>query len=303
MDHRPTRMRNVPERSMEQHFDEQRPRLRALALRMLGSGSDADDAVQESWIRASAVDVASIENPAGWLTTVTARVCLNMLRARRARLEDPAATLPELGGAGRVTADGDPVHEVVLADAVGMALLVVLDTLSPTERVAFVLHDMFGVPFAEIAPIVGRSEDTTRQLASRARRRVQPGTGETVVAISDPDPSRRRQLVDAFFAAARHGSLDALVAVLHPDVVLTAERGLAAEVTVRGAAAVASRAMMFANPRATLVPVVVDDHVAVIVEVAGRVVALMVFVVADDTVLAIETTTDRDRLDAIERTD
>jgi len=287
---------------MEQHFDEQRPRLRALAIRMLGSAADADDALQDTWIRAERVDVASIENPAGWLTTVTARVCLNMLRARRSRHEDPAATLPEHGGVGRATAEGDPDHEAVLADAVGMALLVVLDTLSPAERVAFVLHDMFAVPFEEIGPIVGRSTETTRQLASRARRRVQPGSGVTIVARSDPEPSRRRQLVDAFFAAARFGDLDALVAVLHPDVVLTAERGLTGEVAVRGAVAVASRATMFANPHATLVPVIVDDQVGVIIEVGERVVALMVFVIGDDSVVAIETTTDRARLHAIERT-
>ncbi|MET0580051.1 MAG: sigma-70 family RNA polymerase sigma factor [Ilumatobacteraceae bacterium] len=281
--------------SMEQQFEEHRPRLRALALRMLGSPADADDALQDTWIRAGRQDVATIDNPGGWLTTVTARVCLNALRARAARPEVAVDVWPE-----STSGHDDPVHGAVLADAVGMALLVVLDSLSPPERVAFVLHDMFGVPFEEIAPIVDRSVETTRQLASRARRRVRPDGGSTIRVTPDPDPSRRRAIVDAFFAAARHGDLDALVAVLHPDVVLIADPGSSRQVVVHGAAAVADRATMFANPRATLVPVLVDDDVAVMVQVAGRTVALMVFIVADGSVTAIDATTDRDRLATIE---
>ena len=301
-------MKNPPARmwsvtsppSMEQAFVEQRPRLRRLAMGMLGSAADADDALQDTWIRASGVDAATIENPAGWLTTVTVRVCLNMLRARKSRHEDPTATPPE-PGATRPPSDPDPLQEAVVAETVGMALLVVLDTLSPAERVAFVLHDVFAVPFEEIAPMVDRSVESTRQLASRARRRVRPGSGATIEATSDPNPNARRQLVDAFFNAARSGDLDALVAVLHPAVVLTLNRGLSDEVIVEGAATVAARARMFANPAATLAPVVVDHHVGVLVEIAGRLGALMIFVVSDESIVAIETTTDPTRLELVQR--
>ena len=278
---------------MLQRFEEERPRLRALARRMLGSWTDAEDALQETWLRVSRLDASSIDNPGGWLTTVTARVCLNILRARAARPEDAAShTLADLGRA----TDDDPVHEAVLGDAVGMAMLVVLDSLTPAERVAFVLHDMFAVPFEEIAAIVDHSVDSTRQLASRARRRVHPADDEPIQVRPDVDRSRQRELVDAFFAAARHGDLTALISVLHPDVALVADRGLAREQVVVGAAAVAGRAAMFANPAATLAPVIVDGEAGVVVEVTGRVVSLMVFTVRDNAVVAIEATTDRDRL-------
>jgi RNA polymerase sigma-70 factor (ECF subfamily) len=283
---------------MLRRFEEERPRLRALAQRMLSSWTDAEDALQETWLRVSRVDATSIDNPGGWLTTVTARVCLNILRARAARPEDPAS--PALADLGRAT-DDNPAHEAALGDAVGMAMLVVLDSLTPAERVAFVLHDMFAVPFEEIAAIVNQSVESTRQLASRARRRVRPTDDEPIEARPDVDRSRQRELVDAFFATARNGDLTALISVLHPEVGLGAVGGLAREQVVVGAAAVAGRATMFANPVATLVPVMVDGEAGVVVEVAGRVIALMVFTVRGNVVVAIEATTDRDRLARIVR--
>ena len=219
---------------LAERFEENRPHLRAVAYRMLGSLSDADDAVQEAWLRLSRSDTSGVENMAGWLTTIVARVSLNMLQSRKARREEPvSASLPEEAASGAA----GPEHEVVLADSVGLALLVVLDTLTPAERLAFVLHDMFAVPFEEIAPIVERSPVATRKLASRARLRIQGAD-----TAPDTDLSRRREIVGAFLAASRNGDLEALVAVLDPDVVLRADHtavrmGAAAE--SRGAAAVA----------------------------------------------------------------
>src|SRR3569833_2342259 len=201
-------------------FEEHRGHLRAVAYRMLGSLSEADDAVQEAWLRLSRADAAEVENLGGWLTTVVARVCLNVLRARRLHGEEPLSTgLPE----PVVTPeDGmDPEHEAVLADSIGLAMLVALDALAPAERVAFVLHDVFGVPFEQIGPIVNRSAAATRQLASRARRRVQKNTEET-----DSDLHGQRAVVDAFLAAARGGDLQGLIAVLDPEVLLRSEGGL-----------------------------------------------------------------------------
>jgi len=224
---------------LAERFEEHRARLRAVAYRMLGSSSEADDAVQEAWLRLSRPGTGGIENLSGWLTTVVARVCLNMLRSRRSRREEALeGPLGEPLGArvpdpivGR--ADGtDPEHEALLADSVGLALLVALDTLSPAERLAFVLHDTFGVPFDEISPIVGRSPTAARQLASRARRRVRGAT-----PVSETDPARQRKVVDAFLAAARSGDFDALLAVLDPEVVLRADYGAAgASKLVRGGA-------------------------------------------------------------------
>jgi RNA polymerase sigma-70 factor (ECF subfamily) len=198
-------------------FETHRAHLRAVAYRMLGSLSDADDAVQEAWIRLSRSDTSGVENLGGWLTTVVARVCLNMLQSRRSRREEPFDVHEPQPLPGH---DGptDPEHEALLADSVGLALLVVLDTLTPAERLAFVLHDMFAIPFEEIAPIVDRSPAAARQLASRARRRVQ-GTD----AAGDADPARRREVVSAFLAASRGGDFEALLAVLDPDVVLRAD--------------------------------------------------------------------------------
>jgi RNA polymerase sigma factor (sigma-70 family) len=206
---------------LAERFEEHRPHLRAVAYRMLGSLSEADEAVQEAWLRLSRSDPSGIENLGGWLTTVVARLCLNTLRARRSRREEPLDTrLPDPIVS---RPDGiDPEHEALLADSVGLALLVVLETLTPAERVAFVLHDVFGVPFDEIAAIVDRSPAAARQLASRARRRVQAAT-----PVSDADLDHQREVVDAFFAAARDGDFEALVAVLDPDVVLRSDGGAA----------------------------------------------------------------------------
>jgi RNA polymerase sigma-70 factor (ECF subfamily) len=217
-------------------FEEHRTRLRAVAYRMLGSLSDADDAVQEAWLRISRSDASGVENMAGWLTTIVARVSLNMLQSRKARREEPVGSyLPEETGSG--AGGTGPEHEALLADSVGLALLVVLDTLTPAERLAFVLHDMFGVPFDDIAPVVERSPAATRKLASRARLRVQG-----MDTAPDTDLARRREIVGAFFAASRNGDFDALVAVLDPDVELRADRAAArigAAAEVHGAAAVA----------------------------------------------------------------
>ena len=208
---------------LAQHFEEHRTRLRAVAYRMLGSLTEAEDAVQEAWLRLSRTDADEVENLDGWLTTVVARVSLNMLRSRRSRREDPLGVRMPEPIVDR--ADGtDPEHEALLADSVGLALLVVLETLNPAERLAFVLHDMFAVPFDEIAPIVDRSPEAARQLASRARRRVQ---GEPTVP--DADLGTQREVVDAFLAAAREGDFQALLEVLDPDVVLRADVGAASD--------------------------------------------------------------------------
>jgi RNA polymerase sigma-70 factor, ECF subfamily len=229
---------------LAQQFEEHRTRLRAVAYRMLGSLTEADDAVQEAWLRMSRADVGEVENLGAWLTTVVSRVSLNMLRSRRSRREQPLDThVPE---PIVDSADGtDPQHEALLADSVGLALLVVLEQLDPAERLAFVLHDMFGVPFSEIAPIVDRSPDAARQLASRARRRVR-GTAP----VPDADLQAQREVVEAFMAAARDGDFDALVAVLDPDIVLRADQGAAAtglSRVVRSATTVASQAIMFSR--------------------------------------------------------
>src|SRR5437763_4325531 len=222
---------------LTEEFERHRAHLRSVAYRMLGSLSEADDAVQEAWLRLNRSDTAAVTNLGGWLTTVVSRVALDALRARRARREDYVGSwLPE--PVYDTSAGGDPEQEALLADSVGLALLVVLDTLTPAERLAFVLHDMFAVPFDEIAPIVDRSPDAARQLASRARRRVQ-----RTDPIPDADLEIQWAAVDAFLAAARHGDFDALIAVLDPDVVLRADQGVAADGSreVRGAETVAGR--------------------------------------------------------------
>ena len=232
---------------LAQQFEDQRPHLRAVAYRMLGSLSEADDAVQDAWLRLSRTDTSAVENLAAWLTTVVARVALNVLRTRKTRGEQPLET--------RVPdpivdpADGtDPEHEALLADSIGLALLIVLETLTPAERLAFVLHDMFAVSFDEIAPIVERSPAATRQLASRARRRVRG-----VAHVSDADLTAQWQVVEAFLAAARSGDFDALVAVLDPDVVLRADGGATGLSTyVRGAEAVAGQALMWSRVDLTM---------------------------------------------------
>jgi len=225
---------------LAQRFEEHRPRLRAVAYRMLGSLSEADDAVQDAWLRVSRVDTSEVENLAAWLTTIVARVSLNMLRSRNTRRERPLDV--HVPDPVIDPADGtDPEHEALLADSVGLALLVVLETLSPPERLAFVLHDMFGVPFDEIAPIVDRSSEAARQLASRARRRVRGAA-----PVPDADLSAQWEVVEAFLAAGRDGDFDALVAILDPDVVLRADGGgTGLSHFVRGAEKVAAQAAMF----------------------------------------------------------
>jgi RNA polymerase sigma-70 factor (ECF subfamily) len=275
-------------------FEEHRPHLRAVAYRMLGSLSEADDAVQDSWLRLTRAGTSEVENLGGWLTTIVARVCLNMLRSRNVRREESLGVrLPD----PVVSPEGalQPEEEALLADSVGLALLVVLDTLSPAERLAFVLHDMFELPFDEIAPMVGRSPAAARQLASRARRRVK-GTG---IPEPDPDLARQRDVVDAFFAAARGGDFDALVAVLDPDVVLRSdfgERRAAAPRVTRGAAAVARQAVIGALPNAQLHPALVNGAAGVVVTVGGRPFAVLGFTVAEGRIVEIDAIADPDRV-------
>jgi RNA polymerase sigma-70 factor, ECF subfamily len=284
---------------LAERFEEHRTHLRAVAYRMLGSVSEADDAVQEAWLRLSRADTSGVENLGGWLTTVVARVSLNMLRSRKTRREEPMDVhVPEpiVSRAEGV----DPEHEALLADSVGLALLVVLDTLSPAERLAFVLHDMFAVPFEEIAPMVGRSPTAARQLASRARRRVRGGAH-----VPDADLSRQREVVDAFFAAARDGDFDALVAVLDPDVVLRSDGGVArptASVEVHGARAVAERALMFARLSPFVRPALVNGAAGVVVTPHGRPFSVMGFTVAGGRIVAIDSLADPERLRELDLT-
>src|SRR3954451_6136943 len=285
---------------LAERFEEHRGHLRVVAYRMLGSRSEADDAVQEAWLRLSRTAAADIENLGGWLTTVVARVSLNMLRSRRARREESldAVQVPEPIIS---RADGvDPEQEALLADSVGLALLVVLETLSPAERLAFVLHDMFAVPFEEIAPMVGRSPTAARQLASGARRRVH---GEA--PVPDPDLGRQRAVVDAFFAAAREGDIEGLVAVLHPDVVVRSDGGAArpeATLTVRGARAVAERAMTYARLAPYVRPALVNGAAGVVVAPGGRPFSVMGFTVVDGRIVAIDGLADPERLRELDLT-
>jgi RNA polymerase sigma factor (sigma-70 family) len=265
-------------------FEEQRFHLRAVAYRMLGSVSEADDAVQDAWLRASRADASDVDNLGGWLTTIVARVCLNMLRARHTRREQPLeGHLPD----PVISRMPQPDDQAVLADSVSLALLVVLDTLAPAERLAFVLHDMFGLPFAEIAPMVDRSAPAARQLASRARRRVKG----VEIPAPDHDLVRQREVVDAFFRAARGGDFEALVAVLDPDVVLRADFGgrrPAAPQVTRGAAAVAKQALIGALPHAELHPALVNGAAGVVVTVRGRSFAILGFTVTNGKIIEID---------------
>jgi RNA polymerase sigma-70 factor (ECF subfamily) len=268
---------------------------------MLGSTSEADDAVQEAWLRLNRSDADAIENLGGWLTTVVARVCLNLLRSRTNRREDPLDFhVPD--PIVRREDRADPEQEALLADSVGLALLVVLDTLTPAERLAFVLHDMFGVPFDEIATIVDRSPAATRQLASRARHRVQG-------AAPTPDASlaRQREVVDAFFAAAQRGDFDALVAVLDPDVVLRSDGGVLRpklSVSTRGAEVVAARALMFAQPSTAVRPALVNGAAGVVVMPEGRApVSVMAFTVVSGRIVAIDALADPERLRQLDLSD
>ncbi|MEV4622359.1 RNA polymerase sigma factor SigJ [Asanoa sp. NPDC049573] len=275
--------------ALAERFERHRPRLRAVAYRMLGSLAEADDAVQDTWMRLSGRDPQRIDNLGGWLTTVVARECLHVLRSRRRRREDLSALrLPD----PVVIPDGDldPEQKAMLTDSVGLALLVVLDRLTPTERLAFVLHDMFEVPFEEIATIVGRSPTATRQLASRARRRVD-GAG---IPPPPPDLARQRQVVGAFFAAARSGNFDALVEVLAPDVVLRADVGGRGLSVVRGVPGVAELAR--APLTARLHPALVNGTVGTVVTLSGRPFSIMAFVVVDTRIVEIYGIRDPDRV-------
>jgi|ERR1700730_4922990 len=283
---------------LAEDFEKNRTRLRAVAYRMLGSLAEADDAVQEAWLRLSRSDASGVDNLGAWLTTIVARVCLNMLRSRNTRREEPMGVHVPDPVISR--ADGtNPEDEALLADSVGLALQVVLETLTPAERLAFVLHDMFGLPFDQIAPILGRSSAMARQLASRARRRVRGAA----VQSPDRDIARQREVVDAFFAAAHRGDFDALVAVLDPDVVLRSDAGAArpdVSVMVHGAAAVAGRAAMFAQPSRLIRPVLVNGAAGVVQTVRGRPVSVLGFTVSHGKITEINVMADPERLQRLD---
>jgi RNA polymerase sigma factor (sigma-70 family) len=284
---------------LAERFEEQRPHLRAVAYRMLGSLTEADDAVQDTWLRFSRAGADEVENLTAWLTTIVARVCLNMLRSRNTRREDSFEVhLPD----PVVSADGElqPEEEALLADSVGLALLVVLDTLSPAERLAFVLHDMFELPFEEIAPMVGRTPTAARQLASRARRRVRGAD----IPAPDADLARQRDVVDAFFLASREGNFDALVNVLDPDVVLRIDAAAnvpVASMVLRGAAAVARQTLKgmtssFARPGVQLHSAVVNGAAGMVVTVSGQPLVVMGFTIAEGKIVEIDSIADPERV-------
>jgi RNA polymerase sigma factor (sigma-70 family) len=274
---------------LAERFEANRTHLRAVAYRMLGSVSEADDAVQEAWLRLSRSRTDDVENLRAWLTTVVARVCLDMLRSRRARREEPLGPhVPEPIVSSE--AGLDPEHEALLADSVGLALFVVLETLAPAERLAFVLHDMFGVPFDEIAPIVGRSPTAARQLASRARRRVQGAA-----PAPDADLAEQREVVEAFLAAAREGDFDGLMAVLDPAVVLRSDQPRAST-EVRGARAVAERAFSFRRLGSFARPALVNGTAGYVVAPRGRPVAVCGCTVVGGRIVEIDILADPARL-------
>jgi RNA polymerase sigma-70 factor (ECF subfamily) len=276
-----------------EQFEQHRPHLRAVAYRMLGSVGEADDAVQDAWLRLSRADTDGVANLGGWLTTVVGRVCLDMLRSRRSRREEYVGSwLPE----PIVSLDNetDPEQEALLADSVGLALLVVLETLTPAERLAFVLHDMFAVPFEEIAPIVGRTPDAARQLASRGRRRVQGAAPNP-----EPDQTHQREIVDAFLAASRAGDFDALLAVLDPDIVFRMDAGVGplARPPVAGAAAVARQILARGTRFAPLArPALVNGAAGAIVGPERSPFAVVGFTVARGRIVAIDLILDPDKL-------
>jgi RNA polymerase sigma-70 factor (ECF subfamily) len=275
-----------------EQFQEHREHLRGVAYRMLGSLGEADDAVQEAWLRFSRSDTSSVENLGGWLTTIVARVCLDMLRARKSRREEPASALvpdPVVS----LEAGGNPEHEALMADSVGLALLVVLETLPPAERLAFVLHDVFAVSFDEIAPIVDRSPIAARQLASRARRRIR---GASV--SPDADLSRQRQVVNAFLAASRAGDFEALLAVLDPDVVFRLDRGAAhdASKVVRGAAAVAGLGFSFSGEGWAPYPAVVNGAAGIVMAYRGHAASVIGFTIRDGRIATIDILADGARI-------
>ena len=282
---------------LAQRFEQHRAHLRAVAYRMLGSLPEADEAVQDAWLRLSRAGAESVENLGGWLTTIVARVCLNVLQARKARPEQPAGLRmpdPVVSREGQA----DPEQQALLADSIGLALLIVLETLDPAERLAFVLHDMFDLPFEEIASMVGRSPAATRQLASRARRRVKGAAGPPI----ERDLARQREVVEAFFAAGRAGDFEALVRVLHPDVVLRSDRQGVGE--QRGAPRVARFALggARAGKTATVLPVVVNGAAGALIVENGQLVTVIGFTVAGGKIVEIDGIVDPERLRRIDVT-
>jgi RNA polymerase sigma-70 factor (ECF subfamily) len=275
---------------LAEQFEANRAHLRSVAYRMLGSSSEVDDAVQETWLRLSRSDAAALDNLGGWLTTVVARICLDMLRARKSRREEPIGPhVPE------PAADDEHQRDTEMADSVGAALLVVLETLAPAERLAFVLHDMFAVPFEEIAPIVGRTPAAARQLASRARRRVQ-GTP----SVPDADLRRQRTIVDAFLAASRNGDFEGLLAVLDPDVVFRADQAaqrLGSLAEIRGAAAVAET---FKGRAQAAKPALVDGTMALAVIFGGQLRIVLRLTIAGDRIAGVEAVADAERIGAFD---
>jgi RNA polymerase sigma factor (sigma-70 family) len=282
---------------LAERFEEHRAHLRAVAYRMLGSLSDADDAVQEAWLRLSRADRSDVDNLGGWLTTVVARVSLNMLRSRKSRREEPLGVYVPEPIVDR--ADGmDPEHEALLADSVGLALLVVLETLSPPERLAFVLHDMFGVPFDEIAAIVDRSPDAARQLASRARRRVRAEK-----TVPDADLDQQRTVVDAFLAAAREGDFERLVAVLDPDVVLRVDLGAeGGSREVRGARAVAGQALFYSRLGLVMRPALVNGAAGAVAILDGQPFSVGAITVRGGKIVEMDLLADPERLRRLDLT-
>ena len=278
---------------LAEKFEANRAHLRAVAYRMLGSTAEVDDAVQETWLRLGRSDTSGVENLSGWLTTVVARVCLDMLRSRKSRREEPMGPhLPE------PAADDGHERDAEMADSVGAALLVVLETLAPAERLAFVLHDMFAVPFEEIAPIVGRSPAAARQLASRARRRVQGAP-----TVADADLTRQRKIVDAFLAASRGGDFEGLLAVLDPDVVFRADHAaqrLGSLAEIRGAAAVAET---FKGRAQAAKPALVDGAMALAVVMGGELRIVLRLTITEDRIAAVEAVADAERIGKFELLD
>jgi len=273
--------------SLAERFEEKRGHLRGVAYRMLGSLAEADDAVQEAWLRLNRSGGSGVDNLGAWLTTVVAHVCLDMLRSRKSRREDPL----DVEEAGRRPGVDDPEQELLLANSVGLALLVILDTLEPAERLAFVLHDMFAMPFDEIAEVVGRSTEATRQLASRARRRIQGSPAPRA------DRSPQREIVDAYLAAAREGDFDALMSLLDPNIVLHADHralGRGGPAEIRGAAAIAERAIK-GGARAAQ-PVLIDGEVGIVVAPRGKLLMVLKITAADGKIVEMEAIADPGRL-------
>ncbi|MEU1936331.1 RNA polymerase sigma factor SigJ [Streptomyces coeruleorubidus] len=287
-------------KELADRFEEHRGRLKAVAYRMLGSLAEAEDAVQETWLKLGRTDAGDIHNLGGWLTTVTGRVCLDLLRSRTARREEPMDDTFVPDPVLRPLSQIDPEQEVLHADEVGLALLVVLENLEPDERLTFVLHDMFAVPFDDIAPIVERSPAATRQLASRARRRVRGAT-----PAAEPDLGRQKEVLDAFLAASRGGDFEALLALLHPDVVLRADsgalvRGAAVSKALQGAKAVAEQALMFARFAQSAELVLVNGSVGVVNAPEGHVQSVMGVTIADGRITGMYILADPERLERLE---